>query len=218
MNSLTERVILAGPAGALELAIDQPEGMARGIALIAHPHPLFGGTLDNKVVQTIARAFLSRGMICVRPNFRGVGQSTGSHDNGQGEQDDLVAAWSWAETAFASRCGPKRWAAGFSFGAVMTTHIHAQWETLASSWGLREDRPSRTVLVGLAAQRFEPSPIDGSCRLIHGECDEVVSLQSVFDFARKMKLPVTVLPGAGHFFHGQLIELRELVCQAVIDD
>lgn len=218
MNAQTLRLTHPGPVGPQELAIDRPPGSAEGLAVIAHPHPLFGGTLDNKVVQTLVRAFLSRGLACVRPNFRGVGASSGVHDEGRGEQDDLWAAWQWAETHLGPEVGPKRWAAGFSFGAVMTSHIMANWESTAAEHGIRGAAPSRAVLVGLATQRFTPSAIDQRSRLIHGEQDEVVPLAGLLDFARDMHQPVLILPGAGHFFHGQLTELKDAILREVADD
>src|SRR5687768_14570764 len=91
MRASTRREFVAGAAGRIECAVDQPEGTPRGIALIAHPHPLYGGTLDNKVVQTLARAFVELGYETWRPNFRGVGATEGSHDEGRGELEDLAA-------------------------------------------------------------------------------------------------------------------------------
>ncbi|MFM1880085.1 MAG: hypothetical protein RLZZ344_319 [Pseudomonadota bacterium] len=219
MRPTTERRSIEGPAGALELAIDHPEdGPAAGLAVIAHPHPLFGGSLDNKVVQTIARALLGRGMVCIRPNFRGVGESQGVHDNGQGEREDLWATWMWAEAAFGPMVGLKRWAAGFSFGASMTSHIVADWPAVRGSRGLSDLPLSSAVLVGLAVERFPPAPIDTRTHLIHGAQDDVVTLDSVLGFAAHHRRPVAVLPGAGHFFHGMLNELRDMVAHAVARD
>ena len=219
MSPSTERVLIDGPVGKLELAIDRPKDsskdMPQGIAVIAHPHPLFGGSLDNKVVQTIARAFLSRNMVCIRPNFRGVGQSLGEHDHGRGEAQDLWAAWHCGEKTFAHHAGPKRWAAGFSFGASVTSHVVAQWGSGHGADAAPANPITSAVLVGLAVDRLPPAAIDRRTRLIHGALDDVVPLASVLDFAEKYRQPVAVLPGAGHFFHGMLNELRDMVIDAI---
>lgn len=207
-----------GPVGPLELAIDHPQGeQPSGLALIAHPHPLFGGTLDNKVVQTIARGMLARHMVCIRPNFRGVGLSKGQHDGGRGEQDDLWAAWRWAEQTYGAAVGDGRWMAGFSFGAVMVTHVYRDWSARRQATNLCSRSCQVNLLVGLAAERFTPSPIDETARLIHGELDDVVSLTSVLRFAQEHGQPVAVMPGAGHFFHGSLPGLRRMVDHALAD-
>ena len=202
MNAQTERLSLAGPAGAIEVARDAAAaGVApRGVAVIAHPHPLFGGTMDNKVVQTLARAFVSGGFAAVRFNFRGVGASAGVHDDGQGELDDLLAV-----VQHMAPEGPIA-LAGFSFGAFVTSHA------LARLWSERE--VVAAVLVGTAASRFTVAPVPPEAHLrtlvVHGEHDETVPLTSVMDWARPQTLPVTVVPGGGHFFHGQLPLLRSL--------
>ena len=203
MNAQTERLSLAGPAGAIEVARDAAAaGVApRGVAVIAHPHPLFGGTMDNKVVQTLARAFVSGGFAAVRFNFRGVGASAGVHDDGQGELDDLLAV-----VQHMAPEGPIA-LAGFSFGAFVTSHA------LARLWSERE--VVAAVLVGTAASRFTVAPVPPEAHLrtlvVHGEHDETVPLTSVMDWARPQILPVTVVPAGGHFFHGQLPLLKNLV-------
>lgn len=217
MNAQTQRRQIAGPAGELELAIDEPVGTAVGLALVAHPHPLFGGSLDNKVVQTMTRSLLARGLVCLRPNFRGVGASQGSHDHGHGEQEDLWAGWQWGEAEFGSRVGPQRWMGGFSFGAALSTHLAHQWTSRRQALGLAEQALGVNLLVGLAVERFEPAPIDNRARVIHGEKDDVVSLESVFRFCEAHDQPVYVLPGAGHFFHGALPSLRRLLDHALAD-
>lgn len=217
MNIRTQRHLIAGPAGSLEIAVDLPEGPIHGLALAAHPHPLFGGSLDNKVVQTLARAMVGQGLACVRPNVRGVGASVGEHDHGQGEQLDLWAALDWLESQFGSSAGPRRVLGGFSFGAVMCTHLLHSWPQRRPQW----PGPDRVVLVGLAPERIRPAalPSDGQAiRIIHGEQDEVASLQSVMDFIRPSGLAVAVLSGAGHFFHGQLPALRGLIDLALAPD
>lgn len=205
MNAQTERLTLNGPAGAIEAlrdaAMPPAGGGARGVAVIAHPHPLFGGTMDNKVVQTLARAFAASGWTAVRFNFRGVGGTAGTHDEGRGELDDLLAVVRQAAPE-----GPIA-LAGFSFGAFVTSHA------LARLWG--ERAVERAVLVGTAASRFTVAPVPPEAQLrtlvVHGEADDTVPLAAVMDWARPQTLPVTVVPGGGHFFHGQLPLLKGLV-------
>ena len=205
MNSKTQKSSIAGPVGALELALDLPAGTSRGIAVIAHPHPLFGGTLDNKVVQTLARAFVQSGWTAVRFNFRGVGGSAGSHDEGRGELEDLLAVVQHAAPAGEAQATLAL--AGFSFGAFVTTHAFAR---------LQAQRPiEKLVLVGTSVSRSPAAPIDTAAHnrtlVVHGEQDDTVLLSDVMDWARPQALPVTVVPGVAHFFHGQLPLLKSLV-------
>lgn len=201
MNSQTHLFVIDGPAGQLELAVDEPICAPQGVAVVAHPHPLFGGTLSNKVVQTLARACVQSGWRTVRFNFRGVGRSEGVHDNGHGELDDLLAVvQSQAPT------GPLC-LAGFSFGAFVTSHALERLHTM------RDLR--RVMLVGTAASRFSvadvPPELHERTLVVHGETDDTVPLASVLDWARPQHLPVTVVPGVAHFFHGQLPLLKSLV-------
>ena len=201
MNLKTERFQVQGPVGAIEALRDLPDGPSRGIALIAHPHPLFGGTMDNKVVQTLARAFVQCGWTALRFNFRGVGATAGTHDEGRGEADDLLALVAAQAPEGVLALG------GFSFGSFVAMRA------LQTLW------PARTidkiVLVGTAASRFEvatlPPEAHDRTLVVHGEQDDTVPLQSVLDWARPQSLPVTVVPGGGHFFHGQLPLLKNLV-------
>ena len=203
MNSATESLILQGPAGAIEALLDRPAaGQAlRGTAVIAHPHPLFGGTMDNKVVQTLARACVQTGWQALRFNFRGVGASQGVHDGGVGETDDLLALIS------AQASGGPLVLAGFSFGAFVTCQALARL--------MPERPPERVVLVGTAASRFVvpalAPELHEAALVLHGEHDDTVPLTSVLDWARPQHLPVTVIPGVEHFFHGQLPLLKSLV-------
>ena len=201
MNAQTEKTSIPGPAGAIEVAVDRPAGTSRGVAVIAHPHPLFGGTLDNKVVQTLARAFTQSGWTAVRFNFRGVGASAGGYDEGRGEIEDMLALVQQYAPAGELAL------AGFSFGAFVTSQVFAR---------LAAERPiARLVLVSTAASRFAVAEIAAAAHeqtlVIHGEQDDTVPLQAVLDWARPSALPVTVIPGGGHFFHGQLPLLKNLV-------
>jgi uncharacterized protein len=203
MNAQTQRRQVAGPAGEIECAIDEPllaEGQSlRGVVVICHPNPTQGGTMDNKVVQTVARGFLQLGYRAVRFNFRGIGQSQGGWDEGRGEVDDALAV----VAAFRDASLPLA-LAGFSFGGFV-----------ASQAALRLDTPAeRLLLVGPAASRFGVATVPATTVVIHGEQDDVVPLTAVLDWARPQALPVIVVPGVGHFFHGQLPLLKNLVLRS----
>lgn len=203
MRPPTRREFVDGPAGRIECAVDAPAAAPRGVALVAHPHPLHGGSLDNKVAQTLARALAELGYVAWRPNFRGVGQSEGRHDEGRGEVDDLAAVLAHAEQAQGP--GPVV-LAGFSFGAAMqaklTERLRDQGRTV-----------ERLVLVGVAVAHSTVPAVPAGTLVIHGEQDETVPLAAVLDWARPQDLPVTVLPGADHFFHRRLPLLRAIVRQ-----
>jgi hypothetical protein len=186
----TERFTVDGPAGSLELLINPPAHAPVGIALVAHPNPTQGGTLDNKVVQTLARSFHDLGYASVRFNFRGVGASEGAFDGGIGETDDAHAALDHARARFGHALPIVL--AGFSFGCFV------QWR-LAQRVAAR-----RLVLVGPAVGRFAVGPVPPDTIVIHGEDDDVVPLADVLAWARPQKLPIVVFPGCGHFFHGRL--------------
>jgi alpha/beta superfamily hydrolase len=192
MRASTRRVFVDGPAGRIECAVDAPEGAAVGAALIAHPHPLYGGTLDNKVVQTLARALVDLGYETWRPNFRGVGETEGLHDEGRGEVDDL-------EAVLKQLAYPKVVLAGFSFGGAMAARLAAR----AGS--------EKLILVGPAVTRFEVPPVPQGTLVIHGEQDTTIPLAGVLDWARPQELPVVLVPGADHFFHRKLHILRSIV-------
>lgn len=198
MNAQTERHEVPGPAGAIDCAIDAPAaGTAlRGVAVLCHPHPQHGGTLDNKVVQTLARAFVALGYRAVRFNFRGVGASAGAWDHGQGEVDDVLAVIAAErDPALPLALG------GFSFGGAMAAMAAARLPAEAAA--------ERLVLIGPAVLNFPAPPVSQDTLVLHGEADDVVPLSAVLDWARPQSLPVTVLPGAGHFFHGQLGVLKQ---------
>ncbi len=179
--------------GVVETLIEDPEQDPVGLALIAHPHPLHGGTLDNKVVYTLAKAALARGQVAVRPNFRGVGASDGEYDHGIGETDDLIAV----AQAVGTRYPELAWSLlGFSFGAYVQHRVAQRMPA------------RRLIMVGPAVSMypFEPPPIPTD--IVHGELDELIPLTIVHDYAGRHGIPLHVIAGAGHFFHGRLIELR----------
>jgi len=170
----------------------------RGVAVLCHPHPLHGGTMDNKVVQTLARAFVQLGYRAVRFNFRGIGASQGAWDEGRGEVDDALAVIAaLRDPALPLAIG------GFSFGGYVAA-------TAASKTAGVE----RLVLIAPAAANFFLPPVSQDSLVLHGEADDVVPLSAVLDWARPQSLPVTVLPGTGHFFHGQLPLLKNLIVGA----
>jgi uncharacterized protein len=204
MNAATQSLILQGPEGVIEALRDAPaSGPVLGTAVIAHPHPLFGGTMQNKVVQTLARAFVQCGWQAVRFNFRGVGASAGAYDEGRGETADMLSVIEQVAPS-----GPLA-LAGFSFGAFVTSHATQTLMPVRSV--------DKLVLIGTAASRFAVAPVAPELHeqtlVLHGEQDDTVPLASVMDWARPQSLPVTVIPGVEHFFHGQLPLLKTLVAR-----
>ena len=191
-----ERFVIPGPAGALEMLVNAPSEPPRGIALVAHPHPLQGGTLDNKVAYTLAKTFHGLGYVAVRFNFRGVGRSEGTFDDGTGETADAQAALAHAQTRFGELPVAL---VGFSFGSFVQTRVAA---TVAAE---------RLVLVGPAVGRIGEIAVPDDTIVIHGEEDDVVPLADVLAWARPRELPVTVFPGCGHFFHGRLPQLTRTI-------
>jgi alpha/beta superfamily hydrolase len=207
MNAHTQPFFLTGAAGQLECALDLPNteqfANPRGIALVAHPHPLFGGTMDNKVVHTLARAFVSLGYVAVRMNFRGVGQSAGAHDEGRGETDDMALLLQHMQQQYPALPFAL---AGFSFG----TFVQAQLQQRLLAQGTPAER---LVLVGCAAGKWAMPVVPADTILIHGEVDDTIPLKDVFDWARPQDLPVIVIPGADHFFHRKLQHIKNFVVE-----
>ncbi|HVK94506.1 MAG TPA: alpha/beta fold hydrolase [Noviherbaspirillum sp.] len=203
MNVQTQRFSIPGAAGALECALDLPDSTPRGLALVAHPHPLYGGTMDNKVAQTLARAFVALGYVAVRMNFRGVGKSEGEHDAGRGETDDMALLLQHMQQQY-----PRLPVAlaGFSFG----TFVQSQLQQRLTA----QDTPAeRLVLVGTAAGKWPIPTVPANTILIHGELDDTIPLSAVFDWARPQDLPVIVIPGADHFFHRKLQHIKTFVVE-----
>ncbi len=228
MNSRTKVIQIDGIVGLMEMSIDLPDELksdpsfaVRGLALVAHPHPLMGGTMDNKVAQTMARAFNQLGYVSVRPNFRGVGGSVGVHDNGVGELDDLLHVTDWMRTPASwgqlEATAHQAWIAhantlplvvsGFSFGSFVGSHLVQKLAELG--------RPAeRLVMVGSAAGKWNLATVAADTIVIHGEVDETIPLIDVFDWARPQELTVQVVPGADHFFHRRLHCIRNIITGA----
>jgi len=228
MNGRTKVIHIEGVIGPIEVSVDFPDELKnnpsfvlRGLALVAHPHPLMGGTMDNKVAQTMARTFNQLGYVSVRPNFRGVGGSAGVHDDGVGELDDLLHITDWMRT-------PSSWTSfeftqqqswvssanslplvvsGFSFGSFVGSHLVQRLADLG--------RPAeRLVMIGSAAGKWELAPVPADTILIHGELDETITLGAALDWARPQELTVQVVPGADHFFHRRLHCIRNIITGA----
>ena len=188
------------PGGRHQAVLEKAATPAKGLAFVAHPHPLFGGTMDNKVVQTLSRAFLQSGWDCLRFNFRGVGQSEGIYDEGLGETEDVIEALRQLAPE-----GPLA-LAGFSFGAFVAC------QTILQMWPTQ--RLQKILLVGTAVTHFNPTPLPTDLHdqtlVVHGESDDTVALPAVLQWAAPQGLPVMVVPACGHFFHGQLPLLKSL--------
>jgi alpha/beta superfamily hydrolase len=203
MNKFTEKFTLEGGAGVMECVLGVPETAPRGVALIAHPHPLYGGTMDNKVAQTLARSFVALGYVAARFNFRGVGASAGVHDGGHGETDDMAVMLAYLRARYP---GLPVALAGFSFGTFVQAQL-AQREAAAGT------PVERLVLVGTAAGKWPMPEVPADTILIHGEQDDTITLAQVLDWARPQDIPVIVIPGADHFFHRKLGHIKQLLAQ-----
>ncbi|MHB8404524.1 MAG: alpha/beta hydrolase [Gammaproteobacteria bacterium] len=196
-------VTLKGPVGSLEGLLDQSPAEPWAVAVVCHPHPLQQGAMTNKVTYILARAFNDLGAVSLRFNFRGVGNSAGSFDHGVGETADALAAMDWLSARYP---GLPLWLGGFSFGAYVALRAQSERPVL------------RLVTVAPAVERFTTTaiiPPGYPWLLIQGDADEVISPQTVFDWARNLRHPpsLVVLKGAGHFFHGRLHELRQTVVE-----
>ncbi len=207
---VTEQHLITGAAGVIEVLLDMPSKTPIGLALIAHPHPLFGGSNTNKVTHTLARTLRDLGYVALRPNFRGVGQTAGEHDDGKGEMDDLYTVLQWAK----QRHGPLPTVlAGFSFGAYVQTK-------LAQTLNQSGQSASWLILVGTAsgfiegARHYETRAVSSDTLVIHGSNDQTVPLANVLQWAAPLNVPIVLIPGADHFFHGKLSLLRDIILRA----
>jgi alpha/beta superfamily hydrolase len=202
-----ESLLLPGPAGELEARLDFPAALAgseprppAAYAVVCHPHPLYGGTLTNKVVHTLARTFNDAGMPSLRFNFRGVGASAGTHDAGPGEVQDALAAVRYGRSRWPQA---RLWLAGFSFGAAVVIRASV------------EAQPVGVVAVAPAVDRMQIGTVMPGCPwlVLLGDADDVVSPQRMLAWAQGLRPQpdIQVLAGAGHFFHGRLPELHAAV-------
>ncbi len=207
MSERVDTIQFSGQAGVIDCALDWPAGEPRGWALLLHPHPLHGGARNNKVVTTLSRSATQYGLLAVRPDFRGVGQSAGEFDNSRGETADMLALIEQFPSHFPQWSSGPAMLAGFSFGTAVAAQVYASLKEAQAPL------PSAFVLAGTAVNRFRFQDVSppADTLLVHGETDDVVPLSEGMDFAREHQLPMVVLPEAGHFFHGKLIQLRELV-------
>jgi Predicted hydrolase of the alpha/beta superfamily len=211
MQARSEILRFRGEAGVIDCAFDRLAGPVRGWALVLHPHPLHGGTRDNKVVTTIARACAEQGLAVLRPNFRGVGASEGEFDKARGETADMLMLVEQFQAQFPDVVEGAWVTAGFSFGTSVAAQLYS--ELAAQSKRV----PDRLILAGSAVERFRfrDVSVPEDTVLIHGEADEVVPLSEAMEFARTHQLPMIVMPDATHFFHGRLLVLRRLVQQSL---
>ena len=208
MTPRTVRELISGPAGRIECALDRPAATPLGLAVVCHPHPQGGGTLDNKVSVTIARACIDIGWASVRFNFRGVGASEGAWDDSVGEVDDalaVIAEWRRRDE-FA---GKPLVLGGFSFGGFVAVE--------AASRLADDAKPRRIVLVGPSTEKQAVRTVPADTIVVHGESDELVPLAATLAWARPQGLPVIVFPGVGHFFHGQIALLKTVLVRELRD-
>ncbi|AWB34588.1 alpha/beta hydrolase [Orrella marina] len=207
MASKTQKMMFQGLVGDIDCALDWPDGEPQGWALVLHPNPVQGGTRDNKVVTTISRACVQRGLVAVRPNFRGIGSSAGEFDEGRGETQDMKALVEQFSEQFPDIAAGKWVLGGFSFGTSIGLQLYGIWQAAD------ERLPDAVILAGSAALRFRhlETVAPDDALIVHGENDDVVPLSEVMDWARPIDMPVVVVPNAGHFFHGKLLILRHLV-------
>jgi uncharacterized protein len=206
-----QHVLIDGPVGAIETIVEVP-AHPKGIALIGHPHPLFGGANTNKVAQTLAKSMTTLGYIALRPNFRSVGRTAGTHDDGHGEADDMLAVLAWARGQYAAQDWPVV-LCGFSFGAYVAAKVAKRLADAGTP-------AHRLVLVGTAAgfvdgaRQYDTAAVAPDTIVIHGSADETVPLANVLRWAEPMELPVTVVAGADHFFHRRLHVIKDIIQRA----
>lgn len=207
MQNGTEITTFDSATGTIDCALDWPDGQPLGWALVLHPNPAQGGTRDNKVVTTIARACVQRGLVAVRPNFRGIGQSSGSFDEGLGETDDMQGLVEQFRQRYPDLVAGRWVLGGFSFGTCIGAQLYARWQAA------KQPLPDMVIWAGSAVLRFRHGDVaaPADALVIHGENDDVVELEEVMRWARPIDMPVVVVPNTGHFFHGKLLILRELV-------
>ena len=201
MSNRSQHFFIKGTAGRLECVLSLPENTPTGIALVAHPHPLYGGAMDNPVVQTLARVFTGLNYVSVCMNFRGVGRSEGAHDEGRGEADDMALLLDHMKKEFP---GLPVTLTGYSFGTYVLMLLQKQ---LAA----RGETPERMVLVAATAGKWAVDTIPGNSDLIHGEQDNLIPLNDLMAWVRPQDIPVIVIPGCDHFFSRKLHHLENII-------
>lgn len=189
---------IPAPSGLLQGVAHLPQGSPRAIAVVAHPLPTMGGTMDNKIVTTLVKTFVELGFTALRFNFRGVGESSGSYDDGNGEVEDVLAVANYALQEFGKLPLIQ---SGFSFGGYVQARAAEQLH------------PDKLVLIAPAVGRFAMPNVPANTLVIHGEMDEVVPLADILGWARPQHLPVVVVPEATHYFHGHLHQIKAIVIQ-----
>lgn len=202
MIDLSGNTFFEGPSGKIEAILKEPEGAITRAAIVCHPHPLFGGTMHNKVVFRIAKAFQQSGFAALRFNFRGTGRSEGRHDEGRGEQDDLRAAISFIEQKYP---GAKLWLAGFSFGSAVMLRVACD-----------DERVRALVAAGVPVSKYDFEHIISCAKpklFVQGSLDEFGSAADIERLFARLTEPkrLKVIEGADHFFEGQLEELAQAV-------
>jgi len=211
MPAHTEVTTFDGLAGVIDCALDWPDDTPKGWALVLHPNPSQGGTRDNKVVTTISRACVQMGLLAVRPNFRGIGSSAGEFDHGKGELLDMAALVEQFRVRYPEIAARKWILGGFSFGTSIGLQLYAKCTAEA------KNLPDLVILTGSAALRFRHADARApeDALVIHGEDDDVVPLSEVMEWARTASMPIVVIPEAGHFFHGKLLVLRQIILNRI---
>ena len=204
-------LFIPAPHGRLEAILKEPRGEVRGVALVLHPHPLGGGTMHNKVVFRAAAALNEAGLITLRVNFRGVGQSTGTHDEGYGEQDDVRAGLDYLAEKYS---GQEITLCGFSFGARVGLEV-----------GIADNRVVRLISIGTPVDKYDFGFLE-QCRkpilFVHGEHDEYGNVNRLREIVERIAAhtpaELRVIKGAGHFFDNQLDELKRVITEWILSE
>ncbi|AGF49388.1 putative alpha/beta superfamily hydrolase [Candidatus Kinetoplastibacterium galatii TCC219] len=205
---MVEKICFRGESGNIDCVIEWPLDDIIGLALVLHPHSLYGGSRDNKIITTVARECVNKGMVSIRPNFRGVGESDGIFGNAIGETEDMIALLSQIQISYPKLSKLPIMLAGFSFGSAVAAQVYSSL--------LDNDNYclyKSLILIGSAVHRFEFKKVSlpENSLVIHGEDDEVVPFNELLEWIRPKSLPIVMIPSCTHFFHGKLLILRRLV-------
>ena len=206
MPAVTQKFFIDGPAGKLEVILGEPESMPRGIAIIAHPHPLHGGTMDNKVIHTLFTTLLELEFITAKFNFRGVGKSEGNFDHGIGEIEDVITVTQTIRSQFSNHSTDlPLLLAGFSFGGAIQLHAAERLN------------PKYLILIAPSVANLNAPTVPETTQyalIIQGDKDDIVSPDTLLAWATPKSQPIVLIPGAEHFFHGKLVILKQVITQA----